>query len=78
MTSSATMTERGELELVTVPVQIRPGVFAQIRIPHDLTMAEAQKIARVAQALAVVEADAQGVSAQMGKERDDASHIPTA
>jgi len=37
----------------TIPIPLRPGVVAQIKIPHDLTKAEAEKIARVVVALAV-------------------------
>ena len=54
------MTACDESNLVSIPVPIRPGLCAQIRIPHDLTKEEAEKIARMAMALAVVETD--GVS----------------
>lgn len=40
-------------DLVVFPIPIRPDVVAQVKIPHDLTKEEAEKIARVVMALAV-------------------------
>lgn len=42
-----------QTELVTVPIEIRPGVVAQVKIPWDLSKDEAEKIARVVIAYAV-------------------------
>lgn len=39
--------------LTVVPIEIRPGVVAQVRIPWDLSRDEAEKIARVVIAYAV-------------------------
>ena len=42
-----------EHELVVFPIAIREDVVAQVKVPRDLTKAEAEKIARVVMALAV-------------------------
>lgn len=40
-------------EQFTVPVPLRPDVTAELRLPHDLTTAEASRIGLVLLALAV-------------------------
>lgn len=40
-------------ELVVFPVPIRDDVIAQVKVPHDLTKEEAEKIARVVMAFAI-------------------------
>lgn len=43
-----------EYALVNFPIPIRADMVAQIKVPHDLTLAEAEKIARVVMALVKV------------------------
>lgn len=38
-------------DMMIYPIEIRPGVVAQVRVPVDLTKPEAEKIARVVLAL---------------------------
>lgn len=40
------------VQTVNFPIPLRPGVIAQVKIPHDLTKDEAERISRVVLALA--------------------------
>lgn len=42
-----------EYVMVNFPIPIREDTVAQVKVPHDLTVAEAKKIARVVMALAL-------------------------
>jgi len=42
-----------ECAMVNFPIPIREDLTAQVKVPHDLTKEEAEKICRVVMALAV-------------------------
>jgi hypothetical protein len=42
-------------EFIVCPIPLRHDVIAQVHVPHDLTKAEAEKIARIIVAMAVIE-----------------------
>ena len=48
-----------EYALVVFPIPIREDVVAQVKVPYDLTKAEAEKIVRVVMALAIPNGDHQ-------------------
>jgi hypothetical protein len=59
-TSAAVTDIDAMIEMINYPIELRPGVVAQIRVPASLTHAEAEKIIRVVRALGEVQARESG------------------